>query len=313
MLIARVVDNSDPGVMPELYRGLVSGLSVLDHVRLAGFYELRGRGVRAREIVTLIDEDGNPLEDFIELPTRGKPDDGRNDVITRLRAKVVGLFPEDLGDHTYLDKAVAWIEVDGNFVGREVSLMGQPANGDTVTVQFEDVPLGFDLETGRSYEVDVVAKLQGRSEDSESRYSVILYSPNPDCFWTAVQTGPGSVRRRSSGTIHVGRHPAGSGEIDLAPQRDSPLAGAQIYFESWPLKEGVHTLQSSPGFEGTAWMVAYVPESAHNPGVAGTVWITTAESERVEGRFDVEVAELWGQMVHLTGEFGWKAGCRTAR
>lgn len=148
---------------------------------------------RAREIVTLLREDGAPLLEDTELEglVDGALGDGKEDFLS-VTARIEGMVDPEVGAlvggvrvidlqarmNSLSDDALhtqIWLEFDGRPITDPRGIFQEPRDGDVVTVRFDRVPLGQDLRRDRRYELEAVVELpRENGEDGESRYSVML-------------------------------------------------------------------------------------------------------------------------------------------
>jgi hypothetical protein len=293
-----------------------------------------GSQVRGREIVTLLAEDGSPLQDGMPLPFEGILNDGIDDALT-VTALVEGLFDGFPGAPPA--PAMAWLEVDGQRVGQEQRVLADPAVYNWGTVAFERVPLGLDLTTA-AYEVDVVVRIdRGRRELSESRYSVSLLAVDPLCDWSAQVSGLTTASMggaamataytrtgsRVSSTLNFHHAPA----VDawaLVPDPDTPLTLSLAFpggLESglFQVENAVlngRTFPLSAYGRGTVKLTVTKPSKPAGPPPRTGEWFD-AGTASVNGEFSVDFERIQSYLafdertgpMNVTGRFHWTAGC----
>ena len=168
------------------------------------------RNPRARETIRLVDRKDTPLRDGADLDSLvgGSIGDGVPDSLT-VTALVEGVITgnEDaaLVDHTTGSEVVhmeAWLELDGKPIGRSEGLLDKPKDGNVIRVAFKDVPVGFDLQKDREYELEAVLLLpREKDEEGESRYSVKLSGAS--CSWRISYQGARSGQYLGNYVIHM--------------------------------------------------------------------------------------------------------------
>lgn len=159
------------------------------------------RNPRAREIVSLVDAQDAPLRDGADLDSlvRGAIGDGMPDslsVTALIEGVITGNEDRSLTDRSTGSEVVhmeAWLELDGKRIGRPEGLLDKPKEGNTIRVEFENVPVGFDLRKDQEYELEAVVLLPPeKDEEGESRYSVRLSGAS--CSWRISYQGARSGR-----------------------------------------------------------------------------------------------------------------------
>ncbi|UCF37902.1 MAG: hypothetical protein JSU96_03275 [Acidobacteriota bacterium] len=135
------------------------------------------RDIRAREIVYLVDEEGDELENGATVQVFGTSGDGRPDSVD-LRLRVDGLGMEDEPSETPLE-----LVFEGRTIEVEQRLEAEVAPG--VWELPYRMPLGRDHQDGELIDVEVVARL-GDEGDSRWLYEDLRLG---GCFWTAELAG----------------------------------------------------------------------------------------------------------------------------
>lgn len=299
-----------------------------------------GHPVRAREIVTIVDEEDQPLLDGMAFPLDGTVNDGVPDAISSLRVKVEGLFPDRFDTAYYPEIPAVRIEVDNKVIG-EILLVGEPTVDGDVFLTFENLPLGFDLKPAGLHEIDAVMILPGIREQGESRYSVQLSTLDPDCQWSAEVLGlvAAGLQGEAMGTaftksgdysrvsVNFHQHPSVDAFL-LVPDPDTPLslnlgfAGA-LESGTYPLDRSVlwgRTWQLSQLGTGHMDLIVHKnPQASGNsskPVPTSGQWADAGVS-RVTGEFEVEFDRIQSWMtlqeksgpVYVRGRFAYAPGC----
>ena len=144
--------------------------------------------LRLREIVSVIDDDGAPLRDGASLTPflDGRPGDGQDDALNLL-LRVDGVLEHELHDF------VIRLELDRVPIGQPTALAdAEPfeVGAFSYEAMLEAVPLGLDLEPGRSYELEAIVDLP---EGGDSRFAVDL-AATQGCWVDASIEGARSGR-----------------------------------------------------------------------------------------------------------------------
>lgn len=165
---------------------------------------------RAREIINLVDQEEKPLRDGDDLDAlvAGSIGDGMPDslnVTALVEGVITGNEDPALIDHTTGSESVhmeAWLELDGKPIGRAEGLLDKPKNGNIIRIDFRNVPVGFDLERDKRYELEAVLLLPPeRKEDGESRYSVRLAGAS--CSWRISYRGARTGEHSGNYVMHM--------------------------------------------------------------------------------------------------------------
>lgn len=142
------------------------------------------RDLRIREIISLIDGQGDKLKDGTSLTAQGELDDGKADNLDVV-VQVDGVMAGEAED------SVVRLELDGQPIGLAVSLSGATKlDAHSYQLKVNNVATNVSLSAGKTYTLEAIVDLP---EGGESRYEVLVNFVAGECRvlinWSATEGG----------------------------------------------------------------------------------------------------------------------------